>query len=1166
MRRSVAMAILVLGLAGCGRATAVTSGARVVPNPDEHLLPGNAVLIKQPIVDAKVDPRDEDFERRQNFARARAYPGEADDADVRRKALEAMLTMPLDLRPPRSCSWVTAGPTNINGRVTGLAIDPKNRERMFVSTVGGIWRTLDGGKHWAGVSDDFASAATGAVAINPANPREVFAGGGDPNLNTAGATTSNIGIWQSVAGGDPGTWRQSTPSDLRNEIVYRIRIDPAGTNDVYAATSGGVYVGRHHGPNVIWTQLGDLHAWVSDIAVDFSVTPRTVWAGVRTGKGRGVWKWNGTAWAHSSSGIPTISSSNIALAIAASAPQTLYAKVAADSGDLQGVYRTDDGGATWATLPSSALDDCWYTSFNSVIEVDPANANVVYAGSMNLYRSTDGGQTWVSISAGADKNWPQSIHVDQHAIVFDPADRTIIYSGNDGGVMKSSDMSLRTWRWNDVSHGMRITQFYNLATQLASTTLIAGGSQDNGTEITFGNYTWYNPGMGDSIDVALDSGDSSTLYATSTNLVYGFANPVPYTTGGLTTLKFKVNAGQQLTAPVASNPTPPARHALTVGAISCGQPQLMKTTDGLNWTGITTLPYGARVNFIAAAPRTSFARHYVGLVYSAPPSGCPLSATPFQPVVWRTTNGGGVWLTSTKGVPNGFLMNVATDLVHPDRAFLAAGNAGVALTIDGGSTWTPLTGNLPAATFVTDVAIDPTDETVLYLATDVGVFRGRLNIIAGSAMWAPFNDGLPHGALVTDIEANPVTKLLTIGTLGRGAYQRDVSPGATCDARRLLVRDNVFDRGGVPSPSDLPDPEHPILNKEHPPFYKPDDTPGGRLYWWTSTDIRTAVPALDPPQNRLATVDHVQFETCPIDAAKCPVDSLLDSAPQRGLDARTFVQVSNRGTVPIHDVRVIVLYTPAGAGAPRLPDDFWTRTFPASGGCGPLDTSTGWRLVDEKTPCRTIPFVGPDMPEVAAFDWKVPADAPKHSCFLTIIESRENALDPSIRRTNERRVHMLAPWHPQIAIRNLHPIDAPLDTNGEWEFADVLILPDGDSNAPVDLDFSAVGVEEAMHIILPTTSGVDFEGLPLVDGALSEKELELIREYDLDRNAVFALTEGVGKLRVPAGRQNVWRIALEAKTDQQARLSVVASQGGQTLGGSTFILRGRDLPHVERTK
>ena len=68
---------------------------------------------------------------------------------------------------------------------------------------------------------------------------------------------------------------------------------------------------------------------------------------------------------------------------------------------------------------------------------------------------------------------------------------------------------------------------------------------------------------------------------------------------------------------------------------------------------------------------------------------------------------------------------------------------------------------------------------------------------------------------------------------------------------------------------------------------------------------------------------------------------------------------------------------------------------------------------------------------------------------------------------------MLAPWHSQIAIRSLHVVDAPSETDGEWEFADVLILPDGDSDAPVDLDFSAVGLEEAMHIILPSTSGVD---------------------------------------------------------------------------------------------
>ena len=100
---------------------------------------------------------------------------------------------------------------------------------------------------------------------------------------------------------------------------------------------------------------------------------------------------------------------------------------------------------------------------------------------------------------------------------------------------------------------------------------------------------------------------------------------------------------------------------------------------------------------------------------------------------------------------------------------------------------------------------------------------------------------------ITDIWVNRATGILSIGTMGHGVFQRDIRPGASCSSRILLVRDNVYDRAVEPSPFDLPDAEHPIVDAARPNFYKPDDTPGGRVYWWTSNDIRIAVPrGLEP--------------------------------------------------------------------------------------------------------------------------------------------------------------------------------------------------------------------------------------------------------------------------------------------------------------------------------
>jgi hypothetical protein len=110
----------------------------------------------------------------------------------------------------------------------------------------------------------------------------------------------------------------------------------------------------------------------------------------------------------------------------------------------------------------------------------------------------------------------------------------------------------------------------------------------------------------------------------------------------------------------------------------------------------------------------------------------------------------------------------------------------------------------------------------------------------------------------------------------------------------------------------LPNPEHPVPDSARPNFYRPNDTAGGQLYWWTSPDIRFDVPSLTEPANTLANPDHIEFETCPVEVAKCPPGTLVDSTPQPGKPAKVYVQVANRGLQAASNVRVIVLWSDAG--------------------------------------------------------------------------------------------------------------------------------------------------------------------------------------------------------------------------------------------------------------
>lgn len=76
-------------------------------------------------------------------------------------------------------------------------------------------------------------------------------------------------------------------------------------------------------------------------------------------------------------------------------PEMIYMGVdGGDSSSGSGLYRSNDGGATWEKEYSNGV---------SAIAVDPTNNNIVYLGTTNqgyIYRSEDGGDIWTGISPG----------------------------------------------------------------------------------------------------------------------------------------------------------------------------------------------------------------------------------------------------------------------------------------------------------------------------------------------------------------------------------------------------------------------------------------------------------------------------------------------------------------------------------------------------------------------------------------------------------------------------------------------------------------------------------------------------------------------------------------------------------------------------------------------
>ena len=136
------------------------------------------------------------------------------------------------------------------GRIGRVAIDPRNPDIVLVAALGhcygpqkerGVFRTRDGGKTWEQVL--FADENTGCfeIAMDPNNPRILFAGMWPIVIHTYGRESGgpNGGIWKSTDGGD--TWKRLTGHGLPEPSVGKIglAVAPSNSNVVYALIETG---------------------------------------------------------------------------------------------------------------------------------------------------------------------------------------------------------------------------------------------------------------------------------------------------------------------------------------------------------------------------------------------------------------------------------------------------------------------------------------------------------------------------------------------------------------------------------------------------------------------------------------------------------------------------------------------------------------------------------------------------------------------------------------------------------------------------------------------------------------------------------------------------------------------------------------------------------------
>jgi photosystem II stability/assembly factor-like uncharacterized protein len=379
---------------------------------------------------------EEESEVRDGYLDSRQIPGDIITTGDLELAAQQAAAIPSELRGLVDPNWSLAGPSNVGGRVTDIAPDPTQPDRVYVGvSTAGVWRSDDAGASMVNAWPDNFPQSIGAVTVAPNG--DVWVGTGEVNPGGGSLSYGGDGLYRSSDGG--ASWARVAGWPAGSTTIGAIRFNPLDPDTVYVASGGslfapggvrGLYKSTDYGASFNRV-LDGLNATTgaTDIAMDPTNPDKLfvpMWDHIRewlcrcyTGPGTGIYltEDGGDTWTRlendritsftpgdaiglaSTDNNTTTAQARMAVSIAPSDPNRVYITTGnwnqVDNGagqterGFRGYYRSDDGGLTFQTMtPANPGGD---TVWTSKIWIDPLNADVLYVAGVQLRRSIDGG-------------------------------------------------------------------------------------------------------------------------------------------------------------------------------------------------------------------------------------------------------------------------------------------------------------------------------------------------------------------------------------------------------------------------------------------------------------------------------------------------------------------------------------------------------------------------------------------------------------------------------------------------------------------------------------------------------------------------------------------------------------------------------------------------------
>jgi len=383
-------------------------------------------------------------------------------------------------------------------------------------------------------------------------------------------------------------------------------------------------------------------------------------------------------------------------------------------GTLDGqIYTSADGGKRWQLLYNFNRPKL----FVDHIIIDPRDSRVLYvAGHRHkeaggFFKSSDGGHRW--------RESPELKKEALHSLAQSDSDPNVLIAGTFNGIFRSDD-SGDTWRQLPTSSVPNLIHVESLAIDPRTTNTIYAGTWYLPYKSVDGGETWKSIKNGiiddsDIFAIDIDPGNANHIIASACSGIYETKDA-----GDSWTKVQGIPSQSRRTRAILQHPSVPG---LVFAGTTEGFWRSERGGDAGSW--MVTTSRQLEINSIAIHPSR--------------PDTVYIGTNNYGVMV--SHDAGKTFLPTNGGYSGRFANSIVADRETPNRIYAATINTATGggflfVSNDNGESWRPSMRNMPSRLITYSIVQDAHDGNIIYLGTNLGVYRSLDRGTTWSPIWA----------------------------------------------------------------------------------------------------------------------------------------------------------------------------------------------------------------------------------------------------------------------------------------------------------------------------------------------------------------------------------------------------------------------------------------------